>query len=47
MKMERIVRKEWRTSTGVQLVLWTWPENAPKQTKGDSLQAYDPFDPFR
>lgn len=47
MKMKRTARKAWKTDTGVQLVLWTWPENSPRKPKGNSLAAYNPFDPFR
>lgn|GEM_PF-7066641 len=47
MKMKRIARKEWKTDTGVQLVLWTWPEHVARKPKGISVAAHNPFDPFR
>lgn len=47
MKMKRTTRKAWKTSTGVQLYLWYWPERVNREPKKTVLDKHIPFDPFR
>lgn len=56
MKMKRTARKAWKTDTGVQLVLYSWPEapNEPTAKASRSRNHHakrptnneNPLDPF-
>lgn len=46
MKMKRTTRKEWKTDTGVQLALWSWPERTERKPKGAAAERHNPFDLF-
>lgn len=57
MKMKRTARKAWKTDTGVQLILYSWPDTSneapanasPSRNHHAKRPAYyeNPFDPFR